>query len=303
MVINNLFSNYLSTWLNKEKGAVAEDIPLTDFERLCEELRQADIILVEGKSRVSDVIKTITSSPWTHAAIYIGRLDEIKDGALQNLIAAHYSGDPHEQLIIEAMLGEGTIVVPMRKYEGYHLRICRPKGLSRSDRTQVIKHAIEQLGYDYDVRHLMDLARFLLPYSFIPRRWRSTLFEHHAGKLTRNVCSSMLAEAFSVVSYPILPIAERMEDGSLKLYRRNTRLFTPKDFDYSPYFDIIKYPYFSFDEVAAYRSLPWDADGMVCNMEGDCFIPPSIVKESIAANEAGSENQSDDSETPIRATE
>lgn len=272
MGIKHFFSDKIAGFLNKEKKGYPHGIPMTDFERLCEELRQGDVILVEGRSRVSEVIKTITNSPWTHAALYIGRLDEIKDGTLQNSVAEHYSGDPHERLIVEALLGEGTIVVPIGQYEGYHLRICRPKGLSKPDRKEVIKYAVGQLGYAYDIRHLLDLARFLLPYAFIPKRWRSTLFEHNAGESTRNVCSYMIAEAFRAVSYPILPVAERLEDGSMKLYPRNTRLFTPKDFDYSPYFDIIKYPYFNFDEVAAYRALPWDADGIIYNMEGDSQV-------------------------------
>ncbi len=273
MGIKQFFTDKISSFLNTEKGGGSNGIPMTDFERLCEELHQADVLLVEGRSRVSEVIKTITNSPWTHAALYIGRLDEIKDGSLQNSIAEHYSGDPNERLMVEALLGEGTIVAPMGKYEGYHLRICRPKGLSRSDRGQVIKYAVGQLGFEYDIRHLLDLARFMLPYAFIPKRWRSTLFELNAGESTRNVCSFMIAEAFRAVSYPILPVAERLADGSMKLYPRNTRLYTPKDFDYSPYFDIIKYPYFNFDEVAAYRALPWDADGAVYNREGDCLAP------------------------------
>ena len=285
MGIKNLITQKLANFLNKEKTGLSDGLLLTDFDRLCEELRQADIILVEGNSRVSEVIKTITNSPWTHAAIYIGRLDEIKDGKLQNKIAEHYGGDPHEQLIIEAMLGEGTVVAPVSRYAGYHLRICRPKGLSRNDRKQVISYAVGQLGFEYDIRHLLDLARFLLPYSFIPKRWRSSLFEHHMGDSSKNVCSSMLADAFASVSYPILPFADRMDNGNLKLYRRNTRLNTPKDFDYSPYFDIIKYPYFNFDEVAAYRALPWDAEGMICNMDGDCFVPGKAPSDKKAVDE------------------
>lgn len=288
MGIKHLLMGRLTGFLNKETGAYPDGVPMTDFERLCEELHQADVILVEGISRVSEVIKSITNSSWTHAALYIGRLDDIKDGTVQNSIAEHYSGAPHEQLLIEALLGEGTIISPVSKYAGFHLRICRPRGLSRSDRKQVIAYAVGQLGYEYDVRHLLDLARFLLPYSFIPKRWRSTLFEHKMSDSTRNVCSSMLAEAFASVSYPILPIAEREDNGGLKLHRRNTRLNTPKDFDYSPYFDIIKYPYFNFDEVAAYRSLPWDAEGMICNIEGDCFIPVKNGKGQKVQDSSGS---------------
>lgn len=273
MSVKSWLVEKFSVWLNRQKSGRGEGVPMTDLERLSEEVRQADVILMEGRSRVSEVIKMLSNSPWTHAALYIGRIDEVRDGVLQNRIAEQYPGDPREQLIIEALLGKGTIVSPLRKYDGFHLRICRPRGLARQDRQQVIAYAIGQLGYEYDIRHLVDLARFLLPYSFIPRRWRSTLFEHGASRSTRNVCSRLIAEAFASVNYPILPVAERLDDGHIKLYRRNTRLFTPRDFDYSPYFDIIKYPYFNFDEVAAYRALPWDADGVICDATGEFHRP------------------------------
>jgi len=272
MGIKTWLMDRMSGWLNTAVDD-NEDAQLTDFDRLCEELHQGDVLLVEGRTRVSHVIKSITNSPWTHSVLYIGRLDEIRDESLQEKVSEYHQGESHEQLIIESMLGEGTIIKPVTKYENEHLRICRPKGLSRSDRQQVIAFSLSQLGYEYDVRHLLDLARFLFPYGIFPRRWRSTLFQQYAGRSTRNVCSYMLGEAFNSVNFPILPIAERGEDGSLTLYKRNPRLFTPKDFDYSPYFDIIKYPYFGLDDVAAYRGLPWDNEGMICNASGDCFVP------------------------------
>ena len=272
MGIKTWLMDSLSTWLNTTIDD-NEDAQLTNFERLCEELHQGDVLLVEGRTRVSHVIKSITNSPWTHSVLYIGRLDEIRDASLQEKVSEYYQGESHEQLVIESMLGEGTVISPVTKYENEHLRICRPKGLSMSDRQLVIAFTLSQLGYEYDVRHLLDLARFLFPFGIFPRRWRSTLFQQYAGRSTRNVCSYMLGEAFNSVNFPILPIAERGEDGSLTLYKRNPRLFTPKDFDYSPYFDIIKYPYFGLDDVAAYRGLPWDNEGMICNASGDCFVP------------------------------
>ncbi len=285
MGIRTRLMNSMSGWLNT---AVDDNVDsqLTDFDRLCEELHQGDVLLVEGRTRVSHVIKSITNSPWTHSVLYIGRLDELRDESLQEKVSEYHQGESHEQLIIESMLGEGTIINPVTKYENEHLRICRPKGLSRSDRQQVIAFSLSQLGYEYDVRHLLDLARFLFPYGIFPRRWRSSLFQQYAGRSTRNVCSYMLGEAFNSVNFPILPIAERSEDGSLKLYKRNPRLFTPKDFDYSPYFDIIKYPYFGLDDVAAYRGLPWDTEGMICNASGDCYVPLTSATDEEESDES-----------------
>jgi len=124
------------------------------------------------------------------------------------------------------------------------------------------------------VRQILDLARFMFPYAFLPRRWRSSLFEHNAGAPTHTVCSSMMAEAFASVHFPILPVLHRDEDGNLKMYKRNTNLITPKDFDYSPYFDVIKYPILDFDELSIYRKMPWGKDGIIFNDEHEQFTPP-----------------------------
>ena len=246
----------LIRWLTRERPPAT--IPLCDFNRLRFELRPCDVLLVEGRSRVADVIRVITQSPWTHAVLYIGRLFDIRNPRLRARVEAHFEGDPEEQLVIEAELGRGTVVSPLSRYQHDHLRICRPDGLAADDAQQVLAYAIRRLGTPYDLRQILDLARFLLPWSILPRRWRSTLFEHKAGSATRTVCSTLLAEAFSAVDFPILPFIDRGEDGSLRLFKRNPRLFAPRDFDYSPYFSIIKYPFLGVNDLALYRRLPWD---------------------------------------------
>src|SRR3569832_2812393 len=59
-------------WLVKEQPL--SDMPLCDFDRLSLEIRPCDVLLVEGRSRVSNIIKNITQTAWTHSALYIGRL-------------------------------------------------------------------------------------------------------------------------------------------------------------------------------------------------------------------------------------
>ena len=121
------------------------------------------------------------------------------------------------------------------------------------------------------MRQLLDLARFIFPWTILPRRWRSTLFAHNAGRPTRTVCSTVLAEAFMSVRFPILPILKGHRRSGLALYPRNPRLFTPRDFDYSPYFEIIKYPYVAFEQSGTYRYLPWVETGEFCNGFDDCY--------------------------------
>jgi hypothetical protein len=274
----------LTRWLTVEKPA--DCTPLCDFERIRYEIRPGDVLLVEGRTRVSDVIKTITQSPWTHSALYLGRIGDIDDPRVREHVAYCYDGDGNAQLVVEAVLGRGTIISSLEKYQLDHLRICRPGGLSRRDAQSVIAYAVNHLGCDYDVRQLLDLARFLFPYGILPRRWRSSLFEHNAGFPTRTVCSSMIAAAFNHVHFPVLPVLRRLENGELRLYKRNARLYTPRDFDYSPYFEIIKYPYLGIEDKRLYRKLPWDEEGQICNGENDCFIPRP-VPNSLAGADPG----------------
>ena len=289
----NWLGKKLTDWLIRDHQR--PDLRRCDFERLSFEIRPGDVLLVEGRSRVSEVIKTITQSQWTHAALYIGRLHDIEDDNAREHVSWCYDGDATDQLIIEPMLGEGTIVTPLRHYADDHVRICRPKGLTPNDARRVVNYAIQHLGKVYDVRHLLDLARFIFPYSFLPRRWRSSLFEHNAGTSTKTVCSTLIAEAFSAIHFPVLPVIHRTENGQLKLYRRNTKLYVPKDFDNSPYFEIIKYPLLGLDDVAIYRQLPWDKDGVVCNDENECYVPGtggiiSMELDAALGNDGGNDS-------------
>jgi len=267
------FKNYLWDkfvhWLTYESSNYKT--PLTSFERLRYELRPGDVLLVEGRSNIAEIIKSITQSMWTHSFFYIGRLHDIDDPMLRDHIQKYRHCSPDEQLIIEAKLGEGIVVSSIEDYDGEHLRICRPRGITRKDSQAVLEYAIKELGKDYNVRQIMDLARFMFPYWFLPKRWRSSLFEHNPGRPTKTVCSTMMAEAFAKVRFPIIPVIHQDENGKLTLIRANSKLITPRDFDHSPYFDVIKYPLIDFDELGIYRKLPWDQTSVHCNTIGDCF--------------------------------
>jgi len=272
----NWIRNAVVTWL-KEKRPLPVDC-LSDFERIRHELKACDIVLVEGRSRVSDVIKLVTQSSWSHAALYVGRLHDIEDPQLRMALARHYHGNPDKQLLIESELGMGTVVRPLKVYEGEHLRICRPRGLGYQDGQKVVAYAIGRLGTAYDVRQIFDLLRFMLPWAVMPRRWRSTLFETAPGRSTHTVCSTMIAEAFGHIQFPILPLVKRMEGGKIQLFMRNPRLCTPSDFDYSPYFDIIKYPFLDFQHQSDQRLLPWQGTAQLEETERALYVNPELER-------------------------
>jgi hypothetical protein len=263
-------SSAIINWLKHERPL--QQTPLSNFEKVRHEVRLCDIVLLEGRSRVSEVIKLITQSSWSHAALYIGRQHDIEDPLLRETLRQHYTGTPDTQLIIESELGEGTIVRPLTTYEKEHLRICRPRGLDYQDSQKIIRYSIGRLGSSYDVRQVFDLARFFFPWVIMPRRWRSSLFSARPGKSTQTVCSTMIAEAFGSVQFPILPLIKRGEGNKVKLYMRNPKLCTPSDFDYSPYFDIIKYPFLDFDNYAEKYLEPWNGVTGLSAEERDYYI-------------------------------
>lgn len=257
--LNKLVS-WLTAWLIKEEPP--SEVPLCDIQTLRQKIRPCDVLLIEGRSRVSEIIKITTRSPWSHAALYIGRLSDITDPALKERLLRFYQGPEDEQLLIEGVLGKGIIATPLMHYEKDHIRICRPTGIAKEDVNRVIAFTIHELGDSYNIRHIFDLLRLLFPISFMPRYWLSSIFKPEDDKNTskKQICSTLLAEAFASIKFPVLPKVVYNKDGHLELIRRNPNLTTPSDFDYSPYFEIVKYPLLHLHRNASYHNLPWNAD-------------------------------------------
>lgn len=270
----------LDTWLTYEPPPT--EIMPYDFDRLKYEIRPGDVLLIEGRSHISRIIRTLTQSPWTHAALYIGRLIDFEDDDIQTIIRKHIKAEDNTPLIIEDMIDQGTVIAPLNSYHHHHIRICRPIGITPTDMHLVINYAIKALGQPYNVRHLLDLARFLLPWTLMPRRWGSTLFRTSSGEPESGICSSLIAEAFSSVQFPILPFIKPHGESGLEVFQRNPHLFTPKDFDYSPYFEIIKHPLFNPDEpLPYYRRLPWTKSNLLHQDDGILTAPKDKIKKSM----------------------
>jgi hypothetical protein len=268
----------LSRWLTHEPPQT--EVPPCDFNRLKREIRPGDVILIEGRSRVSNIIRSFTQSSWTHAALYIGRVDEIEDSAVRHTIQAKQGSEGNARLIVEGLLGKGTIVSPLHNYRDHHIRICRPIGLSEEDAQLVIAYAVKSIGQHYSVRQLLDLARFLLPWSILPRRWGSSLFTTPSGEPESGICSSLIAEAFTSVKFPILPFLITGKETGVELVQRNPYIFSPKDFDYSPYFEIIKYPILNpGEELPYYRRMPWTEEEIMHQGHGE-FVHPKKIKKN-----------------------
>lgn len=193
-------------------------------------LQPGDVLLVEGNTRVSGIIKYLTQSTWSHSALYTGPRFNKKAS----------DGKPH--VLIEANLGQGVITAPLSKYTMFHTRVCRPVGLSDEDRENVVNYMIKRLGIEYDVKNILDLLRYLFP-APIPARYRRRLLSFGSGEPTKVICSGLIAQAFEHVHYPILPRIELVDSKEKRreiLHIRHHSLYMPRDFDISPYFRVVK---------------------------------------------------------------
>lgn len=168
------FGRALGRWLSREHHVHGTSPPPSQAA-LAATLHPADVLLVEGRTRVSVAIKYLTQSTWSHAALYVGDCGQ---------------GAPH--CFVEADIVEGIRVVGLEEFAGLHSRICRPVGLTDTDRRRVVEFA-----------------------------------------LARDDCPDCVEEILRV---------------------RHHSLFVPRDFDVSPYFQIVK-P--TLEQGFDYRRLAW----------------------------------------------
>uniref|UniRef100_Q07UD5 Lipo-like protein n=1 Tax=Rhodopseudomonas palustris (strain BisA53) TaxID=316055 RepID=Q07UD5_RHOP5 len=223
--IGKLIAEYLQTEVTGY-----EPFTPSDPEQLNEIIEPGDVLLVEGNSRISGIIKYLTQSTWSHAALYVGPIDG----------ACEPDGEPH--VLIEANIGEGVSSSPLSRYLPSHTRVCRPVGLSHEDRHTVCRYAINRIGFGYDTKNILDLMRYLFPMP-VPQRWRRRMIAFGSGDPTKIICSALIAQAFDTVRYPILPKITTAGSRQARreiLHIRHSSLYMPRDFDISPYFEIVK---------------------------------------------------------------
>ena len=227
-----------------------------DPELVRKALKPGDILLVEGNSRLSATIKYLTQSTWSHAALYVG---ERPGDAASN-------GEPN--VLLEAEADTGVVTVPLSKYVGFHTRICRPVGLDDATTQQVLDYALARIGMKYDSQRIVDLARYLFPYPPVPVWFRRRMLSIGCGDPTRAICSTLIAQAFASIHYPILPERASIDGKTYAMapyvqsendHIRTYGLYTPRDFDVSPYFAIVKPTLVAgFD----YRTVQWEPPGV-----------------------------------------
>lgn len=227
-----LLGRGIANYLNQPSRGSSSTVP-TDPDKLAQTLRPGDVLLIEGQFRISTAIKYLTQSTWSHAALCIQQQDKKSET---------------DVLLVEADVSDGVRIVTLNEFKGLSTRICRPVGLSEENIENLVAFVKSRVGNDYDLKNVIDLARYLFPTPPVPVRWRRKMIAFGSGEPTKAICSSLIASAFQSIRYPILPeITQQMLDdpkcrdcAQEILHVRHHSLFTPRDFDVSPYFKIIK---------------------------------------------------------------
>jgi hypothetical protein len=263
----------VTRFLNAPVGRYEQHHP-NDLEATKQYLRKGDVILVDGHLRVSVLIKYLTHSPWSHAALYVG--DELlrRGGALRALAEEHF-GVEAEHVVVEALM-EGVVASPLSKYADHNLRICRPHRLRTKHLARILDGAIGAIGWRYDLRNVVDLALHLGGAALLPPQRRRRVLRFGSGAARSVICTSLLGQLFDDVGFPVLPHVSYTDApggnespaprplfsmlsrrGEARYHRRHPTLLMPRDFDLSPFFRVVK-----VDAIGArgldYERIAWE---------------------------------------------
>ena len=263
MRLHRALSDAVVRFLTQEVRNYQRRIP-NSLDNMRKHIRVGDVLLVEGRTRLSQIIKYLTQSSWSHSGLYVG--DRLMDAPhpAGGLFRDVY-GEDARHLVLEADLASGVSAVPLGKYTEYNVRVCRPYCIGEEDLEHVVRDVMAHIGGLYDQQQLLDLGRYLAPFHLLPARWRRKVFFSGDSDARAVICSSLIAQAFLRVRYPILPVLpasvrEEQQQGlhpwGTRMRSVHPRLVLPRDFDLSPYFRIVKFN--SVEEGPIdYRAIEW----------------------------------------------
>jgi len=261
--------------------------PVSHYERrgandvgaLVRHAAKGDVLLVEGEQRISQVIKLLTHSTWSHTAVYIGdellhRGGELRERALEAW------GEDARHMIVEALM-DGVVAQPLVKYAHLNVRLVRPHRLRPEHLKTVLDDAVAAIGWRYDLRNIVDLAKHFASVFLFPSRLRRERLRMGSDVQTEVICSSLIGQLYQRVGFPVAPTVtfpghgpglRPTRPGVTRRFflrrgfepqgifrRRHPTLLTPRDFDLSPFFEVVKFNAVA-DGVFDYERIQWADD-------------------------------------------
>src|SRR5579885_1193794 len=79
-----------------------------DMTALERHIRKGDVILVEGNQRISECIKYLTQSSWSHAALYVGDEPLKRSPELRRRLIEEFGEHDANHLLVEALVERGV---------------------------------------------------------------------------------------------------------------------------------------------------------------------------------------------------
>jgi len=189
-----------------------------DIDVLGAILRPGDVLLTDGNSRMAALVRRVTRSTWSHVSMYVGPLE--------------HSADP--RCIVEADVAAGVRAVRLSELRGLRVRVLRPTGLVDADRRRLADWVVSRIGDEYDMAHAWALGRRLLR---LPLAWNTAPAPRSLAQgAMQFICSTLLAQAFVVVGYPIAPAQVGIRDA----WAADHRYVTPRDFERAHGFEVVR---------------------------------------------------------------
>ncbi len=158
--ITSFLRKFILEKLEKQKRQY-EQRAYNNLSKLYEIIQPGDVVLVEGRSEMSRLIKLFSSSHWSHVAMYVGNALTSSDHKGRDSYLKRY-GQNAEHMLVEAFSGKGVIATPLKKYKNYNIRLCRPYGILDTDLSKVLDKVTGRLGMHYDDQNITAIALMIL---------------------------------------------------------------------------------------------------------------------------------------------
>ena len=224
--VGQLLARYL-----EKPAAGYEPFTPSDPDALRAALQPGDVLLVEGNNHISGVIKYLTQSTWSHAALYVGPIGD----------RATADGEP--LVLVEANIGQGVVGAPLSKYARYphpHLPADRPDRRRLRARLRLCGRA-HRLRLRPQEHHRPDALS-------VPAAGAAALAPAHDGARLRPSDAHHLLGADRAGLRDACAIRSCRRSRGWRARRRareileirHSSLYAPRDFDISPYFEVVK---------------------------------------------------------------
>lgn len=232
-------TNLVLTFFEKERKKYK--LPFeNNIEGFKKVIRPGDVVLVSGQSYLSEIIKIITKSNWSHSFLYLG------NGRILEADSILYEKEGPRRVKKPRVMEN-----PVEKYFPYNMRIKRPVQLTEEHLNQILEKARSYIGKDYDKKNIVNFI------------WKAFGFKKidsnkNIGSKDKYICSALIAKLFQDVNYPILPEETLVDKKKRFVRKKNYTQIAPGDFDLASSQFWVTIPFQGIGKTDHYTDIKWN---------------------------------------------